>query len=97
MPSAITRVTDIIDELRTYNVAVDVHDPWVSPAQAQHEYGISPVAEPAQGQYDAVILAVSHRQFVALGADGVRAFGKPGSVVFDVKRALPRDAVDGCL
>ncbi len=92
-----TRVTDIIDELRTYNVAVDVHDPWVSPAQAQHEYGISPVAEPAQGQYDAVILAVSHRQFVALGADGVRAFGKPGSVVFDVKRALPRDAVDGCL
>ena len=92
-----TRVTDIIDELRTYNVAVDVHDPWVSPAQAQHEYGISPVAEPAQGQYDAVVLAVSHRQFVALGADGVRAFGKPDAVVFDVKRALPREAVDGCL
>ena len=92
-----TRVTDIIDELRTYNVEVDVHDPWVSPAQAQHEYGISPVAEPAQGRYDAVILAVSHREFVALGADGVRAFGKPDAVVFDVKRALPREYVDGCL
>ncbi|WP_298577953.1 nucleotide sugar dehydrogenase [uncultured Luteimonas sp.] len=92
-----TRVTDIIDELHTYNVDVDVHDPWVSPAQASHEYGISPVAEPAPGGYDAVILAVAHRQFVALGADGVHAFGKPDAVVFDVKRALPRDRVDGCL
>jgi UDP-N-acetyl-D-galactosamine dehydrogenase len=92
-----TRVTDIIDELRTYSIDVDVHDPWVSPAQASHEYGITPVAEPRPGHYDAVILAVAHREFVALGADGVRAFGKPGSVVFDVKRALPRDAVDGCL
>ena len=92
-----TRVTDIIDELRTYNVDVDVHDPWVSPAQAHHEYGISPVADPAPAQYDAVILAVAHREFVALGADGVRAFGKADSVVFDVKRALPRERVDGCL
>ena len=44
-----------------------------------------------------MILAVAHRQFVALGADGVHAFGKPDAVVFDVKRALPRDRVDGCL
>ena len=92
-----TRVTDIIDELRTYSVDVDVHDPWVSPAQASHEYRISPVAEPEAGGYDAVILAVAHREFIALGADGVRAFGKPGAVLFDVKRALPRDRVDGCL
>jgi len=92
-----TRVTDIIDELRTYSVDVDVHDPWVSPAQASHEYRISPVAEPQAGHYDAVILAVSHREFIALGADGVRAFGKPDAVLFDVKRALPRDRVDGCL
>ena len=92
-----TRVTDIIDELRTYNVDVDVHDPWVSPAQASHEYGIEPVAEPQAGRYDAVILAVAHREFVQLGADGVRAFGQPDAIVFDVKRALPRDRVDGCL
>jgi len=92
-----TRVTDIIDELRTYNVAVDVHDPWVSPAQASHEYGISPVAEPAAGAYDAVVLAVAHREFIARGVEGVRGLGKPGAVLFDVKRALPRDRVDGCL
>ncbi|MDH5833907.1 nucleotide sugar dehydrogenase [Luteimonas kalidii] len=92
-----TRVTDIIDELRTYSVEVDVHDPWVSPAQARHEYGIDPVAEPAAGSYDAVVLAVAHREFVALGADGVRALCKPEAIVFDVKRALPRERVDGCL
>jgi UDP-N-acetyl-D-galactosamine dehydrogenase len=92
-----TRVVDIIQELRAYNVEVDVHDPWVSPAQAQHEYGITPVAEPAAGAYDGVIVAVAHHQFIELGTEGVRAFGKPGAIVFDVKRALPRDGVDGSL
>ncbi len=92
-----TRVTDIIDELATYNVAVDVHDPWVSPSQASHEYGIAPVAEPVAGSYDAVILAVAHREFIDLGVDGVRGLGKPDAVLFDVKRALPRERVDGCL
>ena len=74
-----------------------MHDPWVSPAQARHEYGIAPVAEPAAGSYDAVILAVAHREFIALGAQGVRALCKPDAIVFDVKRALPRECVDGCL
>ena len=92
-----TRVTDIIDELRSYSVEVEVHDPWVSPAQARHEYGISPVAEPAPGSYDAVILAVAHREFVAMGAEGVRALCRPGAVVFDVKRVLPRGCADDCL
>ena len=89
-----TRVVDVVDEFRSYNAQVDVHDPWVDAAEARAEYGLDLVAEPARGHYDAVILAVSHRQFVALGADGVRAFGKPGAVLFDVKQALPRHAAD---
>jgi UDP-N-acetyl-D-glucosamine/UDP-N-acetyl-D-galactosamine dehydrogenase len=92
-----TRVVDILAELRSYNARVDVHDPWVAPAHAQAEYGLELVAEPAAGTYDAVILAVAHDRFIALGADGVRAFAKPEAVVFDVKRALPRAQVDGCL
>ncbi len=55
------------------------------------------MAAPADAAYDAIGLAVAHREFVALGADGVRGLGKPGAVLFDVKRALPRDRVDGCL
>jgi UDP-N-acetyl-D-galactosamine dehydrogenase len=92
-----TRVVDIVHALRSYNAAVDVHDPWVSVAEAEHEYGITPIAQPAAGNYDAVIVAVGHKQFVALGAAGVRAFGKPASVVYDVKYVLPREAVDGRL
>ncbi|WP_305076413.1 nucleotide sugar dehydrogenase [Pseudoxanthomonas sp. PXM02] len=92
-----TRVVDIVSELRSYNAQVDVHDPWVNADEARHEYGLELVAEPQAGQYDAVILAVAHREFTERGADGVRALGKPGAVVFDVKRTLPRHAVDDCL
>ena len=47
--------------------------------------------------YDAIILAVGHQQFAQLGAAGIRAFGKPESVLYDVKGLLPRDSVDGRL
>ena len=92
-----TRVVDIVAELRSYNANVHIHDPWVSPAEAREEYGLELVEAPEAGKYDAVILAVSHREFIALGADGIRGFGKPGAVLFDVKRALPRAAVDDSL
>jgi UDP-N-acetyl-D-galactosamine dehydrogenase len=92
-----TRVVDILASLKAYNAQVDIHDPWVSPAEAAHEYGIDPVPVPAAGSYDAVIIAVGHREFVELGAAGIRAFGKPSSILYDVKYVLPRDAVDGRL
>lgn len=92
-----TRVVDIVQALRGYNATVDVHDPWVNAAEAEHEYGLVPLAQPPEGAYDAVIVAVGHRQFVALGAQGVRAYGKSDSVVYDVKYVLPREAVDGRL
>ena len=92
-----TRVVDIVAALRSYNARVDVSDPWVDAVQSQHEYAITPVAKPEPGAYDAVILAVAHDEFRALGADGVRAFCKPGAVVYDVKCMLPRDAVDARL
>ena len=93
-----TRVVDIVQALQAYNARVDVHDPWVDADEAAHEYGLVPLAGPAPGDYDAVVLAVGHDQFKELGAEGVRAFGKPtGSVVYDVKCLLPRDVVDGRL
>lgn len=92
-----TRVVDIVHELRQYNVHVDVHDPWADPAEAAREYALSLVQAPARGHYDAVILAVAHQQFAALGGTGVRAFTRPGGVVFDVQRLLPQNDVDGRL
>ena len=89
-----TRVTDVVDEFRSYHANVDVHDPWVSAAEAEHEYGLSLVPSVEEGKYDAIVLAVAHRQFVEMGAARIRALGKPGCVLFDVKQALPREAVD---
>jgi len=89
-----TRVVDVVAEFKNYHANVDVHDPWVSAAEAQHEYGLDLVEKPEAGKYDAIVLAVAHKQFADLGADGIRAFGKPGCVLFDVKQALPRDKVD---
>jgi UDP-N-acetyl-D-galactosamine dehydrogenase len=89
-----TRVVDVVGEFRSYHANVDVYDPWVSAEEARHEYGLDLVTELTPGKYDAVILAVAHDQFVELGANGIRALGKPGCVVFDVKQKLPRDKVD---
>jgi UDP-N-acetyl-D-galactosamine dehydrogenase len=89
-----TRVTDIVEELGGYNANVEIHDPWASPEEVRHEYGLELVGEPVPGRYDAVIVAVAHREFTVLGAQGIRALTKPGGVVFDVKYTLPRDAVD---
>ena len=89
-----TRVVDIVAELESYGLHVDVHDPWVDPAEARHEYGIDLVENPKKGDYDGIIVAVGHRQFKEMGAEGIRAFGKPQSVLYDIKYVLPADAVD---
>ncbi|MEO8858869.1 MAG: Vi polysaccharide biosynthesis UDP-N-acetylglucosamine C-6 dehydrogenase TviB [Burkholderiaceae bacterium] len=92
-----TRVVDILGALKSYNAEVDVHDPWVDAREARQEYGITVVEQPKKGDYDAVIVAVGHQQFAALGGAGIRSFGKPSSIVYDVKYILPRAAVDGRL
>jgi len=89
-----TRVVDVVKELQDYNITVDVHDPWIDAAESEHEYSISPVAQPQKGAYDAIILAVGHNQFKAMGADDIRGLGKPEHVLYDLKYTLPKDQVD---
>ena len=62
-----TRVVDIVKEFRSYDTEVDVYDPWISPTEAEHEYNITPVTELQEGHYDALVLAVAHREFLAIG------------------------------
>jgi len=92
-----TRVTDMVDELGSYHTTIDVYDPWVNKDEAQKEYGISLIDEPAAGQYDAIILAVAHQDFLDLGGEAIRSFGKPECVLFDIKSALPKGLVDARL
>lgn len=83
-----TRVVDMIHELETFGVDVAVHDPWVDAAEAQHEYGITPVEVLEPGQYDGVILAVAHQAFREMGAPGIRAYAAQNSVFFDLKNVF---------
>ena len=92
-----TRVVDIVAALHGYHAQVDVHDPWVDKTEAQHEYNITPIDQPGHGDYDAIIVAVGHKQFADLGAEGIRAFCKPASILYDVKYILPPDKVDARL
>jgi UDP-N-acetyl-D-galactosamine dehydrogenase len=89
-----TRVIDIVRELGEFQAKVEVWDPWIPAAEARREYGLELVERPEPGAYDAVVLAVAHRQFAELGPARIRAFGRPGAVLFDVKGLLPRGEAD---
>lgn len=92
-----TRVTDMLEQFSKYGAIVDVNDPWVDAEEAKQEYGITLVEHPKTGEYDAIILAVSHHQFVAMGAEQIHAYGKQTHVLFDIKYILSADDVDGRL
>jgi UDP-N-acetyl-D-galactosamine dehydrogenase len=93
-----TRVVEMIDELtNTYNAKVDVFDPWVDKQEAQAVYNLNLIDQPAAGQYDAMIIAVSHEQFKELGIEGVKALGKDNHVLYDIKYLFSSDGVDGRL
>ena len=93
-----TKVVDIVKALRSYNADVDVYDPWIDVEEAHHEYGLDCLKQaPQAGQYAAIVLAVGHREFLALGEAGIKAYGEAGAVLFDVKSLLPLGAADARL
>lgn len=89
-----TKVADIVKALNEYNLNIDIYDPWASPAIAKHEYNIDITNEIPTEKYDAIILAVSHKEFAELD---VKNFGKEKHVIFDVKGFLDKKLVDGRL
>jgi len=92
-----TRVTDIAGELEQCNVNVDIYDPWVSSQEAKHVFDITMVETLEAERYDAVILAVAHEQFQAMGIDQIRQLTRNNGVIFDIKYLFPADVVDGRL
>jgi len=92
-----SKVADVVRELKGYGAKVDVVDPWASRVEAKHEYGITPIRTPRRGQYDAIVAAVSHDEFKALGVEAIRKFGRRNHVLYDIKYVFPKDKVDGRL
>ena len=91
-----TRAIDVYKELETYGLHVDLFDPWADVEEVVHEYGIQihNSQKAINTDYDAVVLAVAHKEFLSVD---VRSFLKEGGVLYDVKSILPKEVVDGRL
>ncbi len=89
-----TRVVDIVKELQEFQCQVDVFDPLVKKEQAQQSYGIHLLEMPERDTYDAIILAVAHREFTVLGVDRIHSFGKQRHILYDLKYLLPEYEAD---
>ena len=90
-----TKAIDVIEELKAYNMKVDVCDPWADKAEVKSLFDIDLLRlDEVSSTYDAVVLAVSHHQFLELDLSN---YQNKNSVLFDVKSCLPKAQVDGRL
>ena len=89
-----TKVIDIYNSLKEYNVNITVVDPWANTEIVKKEYGIKVGNNIPNQKYDAIIVSVAHNEFLNMD---VRQYLKDNGVIFDVKCILPRDIVDGRL
>jgi len=92
-----SKVADVVRELKNFGAQVDVYDPWIDRAEAEHEYGIRPISRVRDGVYDAVVVAVGHKEFRDKGIANLRKACKKNHVVYDIKYVFGADQVDGRL
>ena len=92
-----TRVIDLVNEFKGFNSNVDVYDPWVDSSESKHEYGVVPVESLKEGYYDAIVIAVAHKEFIDMSVEKIRGYGKQKHVLYDIKYILSVDDVDGRL
>ena len=89
-----TKVVDVIAELASYGIAVDIYDPMVDADEARHEYGLTLLDRPEPHAYDAVVLAVAHSDYGHVDLGALDQLTKATAVVYDLKYVLPRGVAD---
>lgn len=92
-----SRAVDVLEGLNEFGCEVDVFDPWADPDEVRHEYGVKSIRscdELFNNFYDAVVLAVSHREFEKFD---LNKYKKSNAVVYDIKGILPINIIDGRL
>ena len=92
-----SKVMDVVNELLRFDAKVDVYDPWVDADAAYREYGLRPIRTPKPACYDAIVLAVGHDEFKAMGVRKIRRLAKKVHVLYDVKYLFAHDQTDGRL
>ncbi len=88
-----SKVADVVRELCEYGCDVSVHDPIASGAEADQEYGIKLSNWDTLPSGDAVVIAVAHKEYLAMGLEGIRSKLNDQAVVIDVKSAFPSDVI----
>jgi UDP-N-acetyl-D-galactosamine dehydrogenase len=89
-----TKAVDIVRELESYGIRVDVYDPEADAEETLHEHRLALAKELGSGPYDGILIAVGHAAFHEMGAETLRRIMKPEGVLFDVKGIFAADAVD---
>jgi UDP-N-acetyl-D-galactosamine dehydrogenase len=89
-----TKVIDIYNELTEYGAIVDCYDPWVNLDNVKNEYDIGTVDTLKENTYDAIIIAVAHREFKIMGEKYLRTLGKDVHILYDLKCILNKDESD---
>ena len=89
-----TKIIDIVNELKDFNMSVDVYDNWADAAEVKHEYDLDLITELEEGKYDGVVLAVDHSELKEMGEEKLRSFGKDNHVLYDVKHVLKPSEAD---
>jgi UDP-N-acetyl-D-glucosamine/UDP-N-acetyl-D-galactosamine dehydrogenase len=92
-----SKVIDVVRELEKYGAEVDIYDPWADGQECRHEYGVRPIRTLTPKRYDAVVVAVAHREFKELGVDGLRRLCRKTHVIYDIKHVFRAADVDGRL
>lgn len=82
-----SKVAQLVEELQNYSLSVDVVDPYAEKEEVRAEYGLNLVDEPT-GPYDAIIVAVNHKEYLNLDEKDLLALANGKSVVVDVKGIL---------
>lgn len=88
-----TKAIDVYHELANYGIDVTLYDPWASPEEVLHEYGIA-LSDDMDNKYDAVVLTVAHDKFLELN---LKQYLTDDGIIYDVKSVLPKEMVDGRL
>jgi UDP-N-acetyl-D-galactosamine dehydrogenase len=89
-----TKIIDIIKELKSFNINVDVYDDWADKQEVKNHYGIELIDNLNKEYYDGVIVAVDHSNYKKLGIDFIRSLAKPNHVIYDVKNVFKEEETD---
>lgn len=89
-----TKIIDLVEALKEYDLNLDIYDPWVAAEDAIREYGLAPIQKLENNHYDAIIIAVAHDQFKQMSVNDFEKLGKAQHVLYDLKYILDQEYSD---